>query len=209
MITESVREKLICFEKLNFKLRGFNMSGYKPIAGKGFRKSVTWKESLARAGYAPLISRCPTGEQITNGGFETGDTTDWTVTGTIEVVTYKAHSGSYSARTLRNKTGTVAQTLSTSVPTVCIVDTSTFGLYILSDWSWSPEGGGIFTAKINYTDGTSTTVTREITEAEENAWQYWDLKPYLEADKEIESIKITLEGNVGTLPYVDDISLIP
>jgi len=31
----------------------------------------------------------------------------------------------------------------------------------------------------------------------------------LEADKEIESIKITLEGNVGTLPYVDDISLIP
>lgn len=151
---------------------------------------------------------CPTGEQITNGGFETGDFTGWTATGNIEVTTRNPHTGSYSARN-PIEIGTVVQTLTTPVPTVCITATSTFRIYIWSDYEISPPRGGRFTAKINYTDATSTTVEREITKGEAEMWVEWDLKPYLEAGKTIESIEIKLDAGFINLMYIDDVSLVP
>jgi len=155
---------------------------------------------------------CPSGEQIVNGGFETGDFTGWTATGDANIISAfpSPHSGSYCVAITAppGASGSISQTLTTPVPTACITETSTFKLWIHSRYGWSPPGGGLFTAIITYTDGSQTTVNREITVDETNVWIEWDLKPFLEAGKTIQSIQIIIENHYTT-SAVDDISLIP
>jgi len=158
------------------------------------------------------VSPCPEGEQITNGEFGTGDFTGWTATGDANIISAfpSPHSGSYCVAITPGlgASGSISQTLTTLVPTACITETSTFKLWIYAEYSFSPPGGGLFTAIITYTDATQTTVNREITEGETGAWAEWDLKPFLEAGKIIQSIQITMTNNPTTCA-ADDISLIP
>jgi hypothetical protein len=185
---------------------------------KQTQKNLLGKSTLAHqsSNLSPVLQAispvCPSGEQIVNGGFETGDFTGWTETIDVEVVKsgngmYLPHAGSYSVGTLA-LIGSMKQTLITPVPVECVKNT--FSLWIISGYGVSPTGGGKFRVEINYTDETNTTVIREITEGEKDTWIEWDLKNELASGKTIESIKITLDGgHSGTIPYVDDVSLIP
>jgi hypothetical protein len=157
---------------------------------------------------AVFKSACPSGEQILNGGFETGDMTSWTtVSGTPQVVTYQHKDGAYACRTGRNQTCVISQVLGTPVPVSCII--AKFSLWVRSDYSVSPPGGSIFTVKIVYDDATFTTVTHSITVGEADTWIEMNLIPYLDAGKTVVSIQITFNGYVSTLPYIDSVSLVP
>ena len=83
---------------------------------------------------------------ITNGGFETGDLTDWTCIGSCAAQTSYVHTGSYGSWSFDNSgTGSLTQTFSTTIG----------GLYDFSFWmntntsaitnvfSYSMDGGSI------------------------------------------------------------------
>lgn len=177
----------------------------------GFGKKLGKSEE----GFIVLLGEvaCPSGEQITNGGFETGDFTGWTKLGTFEVVTYLPYEGTYSARTLRGKTGTISQTFATPIPVVCFTGTSIFHLYWSGEVGECPVEGSKLQVVIGYTDETSTILNFEFPAGEKDPDKPYyykiDLIPYLEAGKTVESITVTLEGWANTLPYVDAFSLIP
>lgn len=156
---------------------------------------------------------CPSGEQIVNGGFETGDFTGWAVSGTFQVVTDLPYEGTYSARTLRDQSGTISQNLLNVVPVKCFGADSIFQLYWSGEVSVSPPGASKIQIVIGYTDGTETTIDLDFPAGEEDPDKPWyykvDLKPYLETGKTVKSITVTLIGYAATLPYVDAISCIP
>jgi hypothetical protein len=156
---------------------------------------------------------CPSGEQIVNGGFETGDFTGWTKTGTFEVVTYLPYEGTYSARTARNESGSISQNLLNPVPVACLGVGSVFQLYWSGETQISPPGASKIKIVIGYTDGTDTTINLDFPAGEEDPDKPWyckvDLKPYLETGKTVKSITVTLTGYAATLPYVDAISCVP
>jgi len=180
-------------------------------------KKITWiwdgdllgKLDLDNEGLQPEESTCPTGEQVKNGGFETGDFTNWNHSGDIEISSYKKHSGTYSARNVGGDVGIIYQTFDQTIPTSCFTTSSTFRAWIWGQWSPSPPYSGVFTAKIYYKDGTYTTVTRETTESEDETWVEWDLKPYLEAGKEVRQVRFELDAKWMYFMYIDDISVSP
>jgi len=133
---------------------------------------------------------CPSGEQIINGDFETGDATGWTLTDGIVQSSVK-HSGTYAAQIYPSGPRLLSQTLATPVPVNCI---QTFGLW----WFNGPAS----TVDIVYTDDTQTTYALgTVTE-----WTFKDLKTDLVAGKTIKRIDIH-NGYVDHL-YIDDVSLI-
>lgn len=152
---------------------------------------------------------CPEGEQFENGGFETGDTTGWTTTGTGGVSTSRPHTGTYSART-ENQTFGLSQEFAAPIPVACFVAASVFEFYIYAYFSPSPPIGQKVDVHIKYTDGTETLVTWECSAAENGTWVRINLKPYLVAGKTVESIEADLDRRGLGLPwmYVDDFSLV-
>jgi hypothetical protein len=156
---------------------------------------------------------CPTGEQITNGGFETGNFTGWTASGDVSVTNSPSfgvtpYAGSYCCVCQNtNKTGYVLQTFPTPIAVACFVASSVFQVHVIGDYSVSPPGGGKATIDINYTDSTKTTISWEATSATAGKWQTIDLKSYLEAGKTVQSIKITLTTGVSNYADLDSCTL--
>jgi len=129
-------------------------------------------------------------EGITNGGFETGDTTGWTLTDGA-IITTNPHSGTYLAEIYPSGARTLEQTLSEPIQ---VNDITSFSLwYRDSESCW---------CKILYTEGDSGNIPIPDSLG---VWQELDLMPYLTAGKTVTGIKI-LNGYVRTL-YIDDVSL--
>lgn len=188
------------FKKVNIKI---------PTNG-WIEESFDFIANSAGTGSVPTPSICPEGEQIQNGEFETGDLTGWTPTGDLIVDTYlPPHSGTYCLRThYYGGTGSVEQFLIEPVPVSCMGEGTEFTMWIRGMYGFCPTGGSIFAVEIFYTDDTSTYIERETTEPEDQIWVQWDLKPYLEPGKTVESIYIALNGANNTIPCVDDITFL-
>ena len=159
---------------------------------------------------------CPSGEQITNGGFESGwagwlhgawalllGPCDWKPT---------PHSGNYVVELTNSPSlGYVEQDLINPVPQSCFDGGSLFGFW---ESQWGPEGSmttAQFQAIITYTDDTTTTVSFSRTEGRPcgggywASWQYYNLLPYVQAGKTVKHIRI--QNNSGSAnPYIDDVS---
>jgi len=143
---------------------------------------------------------CPSGEQIVNGGFETGDFTGWTleIDGTYcSVSSTIKHSGAYSAYIKYNPClhigGAIKQTFSTAIQGACI---ESFTLWI---YRWSADE---ITIEVGYSDGTVETWTEKPVS---EVWTEVNLKAHLDLTKKVSYIQIHATG--GTY-YVDDISLV-
>lgn len=141
----------------------------------------------------PAIT-CPEGEQITNGGFETGLLSPWqTNTPSVtQVVTYSPHSGSYC---LRLGVGSdVWQDLTILVD--CIQSFRLWGKLVQE--VEEPD----LIIIVNYTDGDRTEV--HLTGATD--WVEVDILPHLTSGKTIESIWCYYQV-INGYAYVDDVSL--
>jgi len=136
-----------------------------------------------------VVPPCPEGEQIENGGFETGDLTGWShYNGTV--TDQYAHSGYYAIRLYQNW---YQQEEDLSVPKRCL---QTFGF-----WAYRVRPGNTY--KILYTDGSDS---GEISIPYTLVWTYVDAKAQVADGKAVKNIFFR-GGTVGP-GWVDDVSLI-
>jgi len=157
----------------------------------------------------PLV--CPSGEQIVNGGFETGNFTGWARDPTDpdhwQVLTADARGGappegSYLAqfkaletdpvgpRGCPRATGTLQQDFANSIPYGCFVATSIF--QVKTKWDTDrchPVSPAVWKVEVLYTDGTSTSL--DLSGDARGTWVTHNLKPILEAGKTVKGIKFT------------------
>jgi len=149
---------------------------------------------------------CPSGEQITNGGFETGDFTGWTQSG-FSIVSWGAHSGTYRAWVETLNTPYLSQDLANPVPQACLTVSSVVSLWYKGSYDECAELGTIVRARIVYTDDPETVVEHETTLAEHGIWVEIDLKPYVQSGKTVKRLRIEVDDNgTGAYTSVDDIS---
>lgn len=135
---------------------------------------------------------CPSGEQIINGGFETGDFTGWEATGGSVTDQY-ARTGTYSAFQYQSF---LRQTFTTSIPVSCV---QSFKFYVQSPGQGPGVAGDI---TIHYTDDTTTVIDIECFES----WHEYDLTAQLVAGKTIDYIEF--RGGSQWPFWLDDVSLI-
>jgi len=150
------------------------------------------------------LMSCPIGEQITNGGFETGDFTGWTtVYGNTVIITTDVHSGVYACQINSQALylGTIRQLLP-NIDARCITSA---GLYA-KNFSASQTGHAGF-----YTDVGATWYEISIP-ANTNVWTFFDLMPAINQIKALLGVLLEFEVSkhvVSADPIrVDDVSLI-
>jgi hypothetical protein len=134
---------------------------------------------------------CPSGEQIVNGGFETGDLTGWT-TDYFEVDWSVPYEGFYHAWLPRTYsptpiTGHLEQIFTNAIPVGCFKASSLFQVAVLLHGACVPYYIG--QVEVLYTDGTSTIV--DLSGLELGVWHVIDLKSVLEPGKVVKGIKFT------------------
>jgi hypothetical protein len=145
----------------------------------------------------------PIGEQMTNGGFETGDLTGWTSGGTVVVDMGSPHTGVYGCLTddfpiLPWIEQDIATLKGYSIP---VENITSFTL-----WACEDSGTGNFTVLITYSDATTTNIPLNTVLG---VYEEFDLLPYLDITKEVSKINIsTTNSGFSYKIWFDDISLV-
>ena len=151
--------------------------------------------------FNPPISVCPEGEQIVNGGFETGDFTGWIETGNNqEITSFDPHSGAYCVNLymFQSWIGAIKQELIEPISYSCIDSFTTW-------FAAGQSGGDYLTITVTYTDDTTTEWT-EFTGADVD-WHEINIKSHLDEAKSVKSIEFKMPaGSVDV--RIDDVSLI-
>ncbi|MBU1066967.1 hypothetical protein KKE60_04235, partial [Patescibacteria group bacterium] len=146
-----------------------------------------------------LITISPEEEQMTNGGFETGDFTGYTYAEDTVQDTF-VHTGTYAARLTTAAGNYLRQTFATSIP-VANVKSLTFWAIV---WLQYTTFANVI---IGYTDGTTQTIP--VGEAAVGGWEQWDLTEYLEAEgahtviDRVAEITSMPDLTITTLPEVE------
>jgi len=131
---------------------------------------------------------CPTGEQLVNGGFETGDFTGWTATGGWQVVSFDKHSGTYSAYT--NSDGVLEQDFSEPIHVECF---TVFEVYVAGTFGGGcPPLRGRMYIDILYSD---LTYTRIDWQNPSGGWHLINLLDYVETGKKVKGIRFSWVAN--------------
>jgi len=147
---------------------------------------------------------CPIGEQLTNGDFETGDFTGWTLgPGTHNIVTTGFHGivpkhGTYF--TEHDGTGwSIEQDLPTAMLGICVTLASLW-------WTTDTEcPDAELKITLTYDDESTESITQTF-EALVTVWQEFDFSSYIDEDKYLVSIKI--ERVTGGLIFLDYIRIV-
>jgi len=169
-----------------------------PLTPKQFPIRLSRRIGLRTIGSlgAKKVVVCPSGEQIVNGGFETGDFTGWKATGSAEIVT-DGHKGSYFAY-MSLSYGSVEQELPTPISYECI---ETFELFYQNSGCITPTVEVVIT----YTDDSATTITIV---SQHGDWTKLNIKDYLDPEKTVKKIKVScIVDGYGSV-WLDDVSLI-
>lgn len=140
--------------------------------------------------FLPPVITCPSGEQVTNGGFELGNFTGWTQSGS-QIVTDKKRSGIYSAKLWSSW---VRQDFSPPIPKECI---ESFGFYTTYDY-WYPTPDYV---ELHFSDETYITIYFP----RGGGWNYCNLLPWVPDGKSVSYFKIV---SVDSPFWLDDASLI-
>jgi hypothetical protein len=148
---------------------------------------------------------CPSGEQITNGGFETGDFTGWETSGYPAVTTVNPRTGNYSCYFAGQ--GYIQQSF-TGVPKICLTPSSVLGYYrSLSRPFYGTRTHG-WAVTLIYEDETETVIGYEKTVwggGGYPSYEFEDLKDYVEPGKVLVGIKISFVSGPGGI-YIDDVT---
>jgi len=181
---KSVAGRQVPFTPRQFPTRLSRRVGLRTMPSTGAKKAVA----------------CPSGEQIVNGGFETGDFTGWTSTGDWSMLTFKPHSGSYCAYT--NTSPPLEQDFAIPIAGKCF---KTFEAWVKADYQpgpCPPPLSGELYIDILYTDGTYTRVDYVSSGL---VWVLINLLTVLETSKTVKGIRFT-EVAYGVV--VDDCSAV-
>lgn len=135
---------------------------------------------------------CPSGEQIANGSFETGDCISWT-TDWCGVTQQYAHTGIYSVLCYESW---LRQTFATPIPVSCVLSLT---FYVESPWQGTGPAGYV---TVHYADDTETTI---IIYGFPD-WHEYNITDQLESGKSIEYIQF--RGGSMRPYWLDDVSLI-
>ena len=135
---------------------------YKYVVNDGTLRP--WETSISMV--ASVGGLCPSGEQLSNRGFETGDFTGWTEDGTSSVTMTQKHTGVYSARISKHPctgvAGWIRQTISINVG--CVSE--------LTFWAKYGTFSSTIRMTVHYDDGTEDTHDFAITSCGLNAICY-------------------------------------
>jgi hypothetical protein len=169
---------------------------------------------LRTMGSTGAKGQCPSGEQITHGGFEPGNFTGWTTSnvgsGKGEVLSVNPYEGTYHCRLYDQSYGepttSIAQDFKNQIPFECLTVTSVFQVALMGRPGFSPPVGGWVDIYLVYTDATETYIHIHgpVT------WSVYDLKPYVESGKTLKGIRFELVP-IGTSFWIDidGVSLVP
>lgn len=145
---------------------------------------------------------CPEGEQIVNGGFETGDLTGWTSHDAF-TVEFVVHAGSYACELFKSDGDEchIEQDIETlqgeAIPVICI---SSFNVWLHGLGTCPPADGYIL---ITYSDSTTTQINFNDLG---NDWLEVNILAELNITKSISKIKIVMTNY--SVMHIDDVSLV-
>jgi len=179
-----------------------NVAGRRvPFSPKQFPIRLSKRVGVRTMGSIGGKVPCPSGEQIGNGGFETGDFPPWEHSANVEIWSGVPRTGTYYCIIL-DFDDWVKQTLSVRVPVKCV---TTFEAYV---WLSGPVWTNLGKIIVGYTNGTTSEMTIEgIGDYEEQ-----DIKPILVSGRTISYVEfLAITGGTrldcGGMA-VDDVSLI-
>jgi len=160
--------------------------------------SRPWLSTLNFIVLSKSCCACSSGEQLSNGGFETGDFTGWTTEGYPIIIDWGAHSGTYCAEISADGSNKIIKTFSTPWDGSCI---TTFKIWAKGTGCVAP----ILYIKIIYDDDSTDTFNVDVTSFSD--YVEYNILPYVDTTKCISKFEIYGTGGFADL-FIDDVTFV-